>query len=417
MSTCVTARTTTDIQQWDLNTGQVVRSYDGHAGQISSIAFRPMYTPPVTSAATESEATADSAAVDTAEPMNEDSDASSLLADDDLDAMLKKEMSEDETRENTKKHDEAEAEHPPNNANETKEHDPLLDSDADADGDSLFGEQDDSLDADASGEEDDLAAQTKPARSESLGLPGVKEPARLPGTKETEPKKPEPAISLPGARPSPPKQAQSLPTPQPTPQPSSKSLLDKPKTLPKPLFGSMSLSWQHDTDISRFSSDVMLTSTLSGQVLLWDRRVDTKSKEGVRALSLPPGTPPWCVSAAWNHAGDKIYVGRRNETVDEWDVRMLPDTSRPDTVDRSQFGRDPRFVRSLRLPRGSGPVSSVAVMPNDRHIVWCVASMCPNASGSFDNVRLWDTQSTSATDVPFKIVAGHHGGTVSEMRM
>ena len=105
VSTCVTARTTTDIQQWDLNTGQVVRSYDGHAGQISSIAFRPMYTPPVTSAATESEATADSAAVDTAEPMNEDSDASSLLADDDLDAMLKKEMSEDETRENTKKHD------------------------------------------------------------------------------------------------------------------------------------------------------------------------------------------------------------------------------------------------------------------------------------------------------------------------
>ena len=144
------------------------------------------------------------------------------------------------------------------------------------------------------------------------------------------------------------------------------------KSLPKPLFGSMNVSWQYDADVSTFSSDVMLTSTLSGQVLLWDRRVDTKNKHGVRALALPQGTPPWCAGVCWNHAGDKIYVGRRNETVEEWDVRMLPDASRPDTVDRSQFGRAPKHVNTLHLPRGSGPVSSVAMMPNNRHIVWYV---------------------------------------------
>lgn len=106
--------------------------------------------------------------------------------------------------------------------------------------------------------------------------------------------------------------------------------------------------------------------------MLWDRRVDSKSKQGVRALELPSGTPPWCMSVCWNHTGDKIYVGRRNETVEEWDVRMLPDATRSDSVGRSHLGRAPKHVRTLRMPRGSGPVSSVLVMPNNRHLVWCV---------------------------------------------
>ena len=39
------------------------------------------------------------------------------------------------------------------------------------------------------------------------------------------------------------------------------------------------------------------------------------------------------------------------------------------------------------------------------------------SSGSFDNVRLWDIEATESAGVPFKIVAGHHGGTISKMGM
>lgn len=33
------------VLEWDLNTGSVVRSYDGHNSQISSADFQPIYTP------------------------------------------------------------------------------------------------------------------------------------------------------------------------------------------------------------------------------------------------------------------------------------------------------------------------------------------------------------------------------------
>ena len=164
----------------------------------------------------------------------------------------------------------------------------------------------------------------------------------------------------------------------------------------------MDLAWQFDSDMSQFSSDILLTSTLSGQVLIWDRRVDPRTKKGVRALELPPGTPPWCTGACWSWTGDRIYVGRRNETVDEWDVRMLPDVS--GAPRSAAHGTAPRMLGILRMPRGSGPVSSVAMLPNDQHLV----------CASHDNIRLWNT-AAGQRGVPFKIIAGHHGGTVSHM--
>lgn len=33
------------VLEWDLNTGSVVRSYDGHSSQISSAEFQPVHTP------------------------------------------------------------------------------------------------------------------------------------------------------------------------------------------------------------------------------------------------------------------------------------------------------------------------------------------------------------------------------------
>lgn len=155
-----------------------------------------------------------------------------------------------------------------------------------------------------------------------------------------------------------------------------------------------------DAPLTTFSQDVMLSSSLSGQVILWDLRCRNYTSadggaRGVHSLALPSKVPPWCQSAIFNSTGDKVYVGRRNETVDEWDLRMP----------------SARYTRSLRLPSGSGPVYSLAPMPNRRHIV----------CGSYDNLRLWDTQFqpgpslTPEFKVPFKIIAGHHGASLSHV--
>ena len=386
-------------QQWDLHTGQMVRSYDGHAGQVSSIQFRPMHAP----SAPVPEVVIRPGAADGAEG------ASPLEVE--LEAELAHSL---------------EADAPTSDAAPGEEHDAVLDSEREGDdagendNDSLFGEQDESMaephvdgsgesvdadgdsDADADGEADLFDGDdTKPEGEESDDAPlsQVTAPAKAGA----------PSLALPGQqRPETikkeaPKEAPPAPASAPAPAPAQRT---PARPLPKPMFGSMSMPWQYDADVSRFSSDVLLTSTLSGQVLLWDRRVDNKAKPGVRALPLPPHTPPWCTSVCWNHAGDRIYVGRRNETVDEWDVRMLPDVdAERGTGARSSSAKAPQLLQSLRLPRGSGPVSAVSMMPNDRHIV----------CASFDNVRLWDTQPGPGTEVPFKIVAGHHGGTISQI--
>jgi transcriptional activator SPT8 len=46
-----------------------------------------------------------------------------------------------------------------------------------------------------------------------------------------------------------------------------------------------------------FSSDVLLTASIDGQVMLWDRRVHTPGR-GVGRLWMSEKTPPWCVSVS-----------------------------------------------------------------------------------------------------------------------
>ncbi|WFD31245.1 Transcription factor spt8 [Malassezia sp. CBS 17886] len=412
------------VYQWDLNTGQVVRSYDGHAGQISCVAFRPVHpagSPPLSAMGNASTA-ASQTTEDTA--MEEATASTSPFADDELEVELKRTLSETQDGDEDPSGGDADAEKTFAYDDASAEHDAVLDSDG-ADGDSLFGGNDESLadagEADASGEsadgeanstldadgEEDMFddADQPPAPANPVGDGDESDDAPLStlpadGAHAAAPSAAPFPLALPGQK------TEEAPTPpaQLTTQPKTLPMREqRAPELPKPMFGSMNSPIQNTSDVSVFSRDVMLTSTLSGQVLLWDRRVDAKGKNGVRALALPPGTPPWCMSVCWNHAGTQIYVGRRNETVDEWDVRMLPDVhGGPPNV---AAGKEPRFVRSLRLPRGSGPVTAVTVMPNDRHIV----------CGSFDNVRLWDTQAPSDAHVPFKIVAGHHGGMISHL--
>lgn len=48
-----------------------------------------------------------------------------------------------------------------------------------------------------------------------------------------------------------------------------------------------------------FSPDMLLTASIDGQVVLWDRRVHTPGR-GVGRLWMSEKTPPWCVSVSAN---------------------------------------------------------------------------------------------------------------------
>ncbi|PPR03629.1 hypothetical protein CVT24_007745 [Panaeolus cyanescens] len=151
-----------------------------------------------------------------------------------------------------------------------------------------------------------------------------------------------------------------------------------------------------------FSPEILMTTFIDGQIILWDRRVQS-SGQGVGRLEMTDKTPPWCLSACWSADGAQIYAGRRNGTVDVWDVRLLGHTGPSST---------PRLLKTLRNPTSSGVVSCVVAFPDARHI----------ACASIDNIRLWnvaenveDTSARSRGGVQFKIIPGHHGGYISQM--
>ncbi|KAI9315180.1 WD40-repeat-containing domain protein, partial [Dichotomocladium elegans] len=150
--------------------------------------------------------------------------------------------------------------------------------------------------------------------------------------------------------------------------------------------------------------NIFLTTSFDGQCFIWDRREHGKA---ARMLGLPDKTPPWCLSACWSADGSKIYTGRRNGQVDEWDYASQ------------------KLIRSFRMPMNSGPVSYVASMPNGKHII----------CASRDNVRLWNTEIETTANIypegqerptltgssasyktnPFTILPGHHSGSISHI--
>ncbi|KAJ3040559.1 Transcription factor spt8 [Rhizophlyctis rosea] len=112
---------------------------------------------------------------------------------------------------------------------------------------------------------------------------------------------------------------------------------------------------------------ILMATSFDGSVCLYDvrdpvggsvRRIDAKGL----------GSPPWALSACWSNDRRRIYVGRRDGSVDEIDFA------------------EGRLLRKLKLPQNSGHVYNVSMMPNDRHL------LC----ASYDNVRLWDLTKSSA---------------------
>lgn len=73
--------------------------------------------------------------------------------------------------------------------------------------------------------------------------------------------------------------------PLPPPRPAT-TFIPPPKNAP-PLLD--------PTSYSTYSSELLLTASIDGQVILWDRRVQT-SGTGVGRLWMSEKTPPWCLS-------------------------------------------------------------------------------------------------------------------------
>ncbi|KAJ1309760.1 hypothetical protein OPQ81_006526 [Rhizoctonia solani] len=153
----------------------------------------------------------------------------------------------------------------------------------------------------------------------------------------------------------------------------------------------------------RYSHNVLMTAAIDGQITIWDRRVAGSTPgSGVGRLEIPERTPPWCVSACWSADGSQLYAGRRNGTVEVWDMRQT----------RNAHEGTPRLLRTLRNPLSSGAVSCVVAFPDGKHL----------ACASQDNIRLWNVSAEAQAEAtnrsrvaPFKIIAGHHGGTVSQI--
>lgn len=107
-------------------------------------------------------------------------------------------------------------------------------------------------------------------------------------------------------------------------------------------------------DQSQTSTTTFLASAMDGTIRIWDRRVPNP----VARISPRAGVPPWCMSACWSPDGNMIYAGRRNGTVEEYDVH------------KARRGWEPERV--LKFPGGSGAVSAVKPMVNGRHLIWLV---------------------------------------------
>ncbi|KAI0006137.1 WD40-repeat-containing domain protein [Russula compacta] len=180
---------------------------------------------------------------------------------------------------------------------------------------------------------------------------------------------------------------------------SAPPLLPKPPLIPAPA-PKNAPPILDASSYATFSQDIIMTAAMDGQVVLWDCRAPSGSGYGVGRLWMSEKTPPWCLSACWSPNGGQIYAGRRNGTVDVWDVRQLG---------RSGPAEVPRLLKTLRNPPSSGIVSCVVAFPDGRHIA-CACS---------DNIRLWNAAEAGEGEtrgrMQFKIIPGHHGGMVSQM--
>lgn len=342
------------IHDWDLNTGDIKRSFSGSGGQISAIEPRPMSNLPVpeeseypvtingtyssNNAAPPREngifangsvddGRAGASAADGIEdaPGEPDDDMNSLFGDDE-DAVANGDaamMAFSATAEPT-------VNGAPDTTNEPPSM-PGLDEDDDEFSRAIAnGLQEDSMEGDAEGDismADATASSGEPVQAPAATTDGAA--AHDTSAQQTE------AITngLADA---------SSDTVQPNGLPHS----DSPK-----MNGILTNSFTTIADQELMSETTFLDASITGTIRIWDRR----QPNPVARIMPPRGTPPWCMSACWSPDGNFIYAGRRNNSVEEYSLHR-------------GFREGPR--RTFRFPAGSGSVSSVRAMPNGKHLIW-----------------------------------------------
>ncbi|KAG0032785.1 Transcription factor spt8 [Podila clonocystis] len=161
---------------------------------------------------------------------------------------------------------------------------------------------------------------------------------------------------------------------------------------------------QHTAPVSAIKLTPDQQGFISGSwdhsILHWDLNngsvVRTYAGHGSQISSLsyqPDGQPTLTMdfsSPATNYDNNAVMLSTSVD-VDEWDFA------------------DGRLIQSIKMPANSGPVSFVKSLPNNKHII----------CASQDNIRLWNlTELGSKSSLrPFQIIAGHHGGLISNIHV
>ena len=300
---------------WDLNTGQVKRSFDGSGGQISAIEIRPTSTLPVPQESGKVLGSSDTLMSNANPPLTNGVHSNGEVRDGVGSAQVQ------------------------GDANENGHGSPPDSLFGGNDADSLFGDDDDEFSR---------------AIANGMQQPGDEEVAKEMNMTEANPSAPSSGLDQANADSSGVKDGASTTE---LPNGIAHHQSDKlPNGLPHsddaPQVSTVDNARSNSSDNQQApssSQDTFLAASMDGTLRVWDRR-----QPGPVACILPRNAPPWCMNACWSPDGNSIYAGRRNGTVEEFNLHKgLREAD-----------------RTFRFPQGSGPVSAVRVMPNGRHLVW-----------------------------------------------
>ncbi|KAI1350585.1 WD40-repeat-containing domain protein [Xylaria sp. FL0043] len=407
-----------NIFDWDLNTGAVSRQFDGNGGQISAIELRPTSGAPIPAEASEEIFSSDTFMGNNGLP----STAHNLdfKLDGDLGADIKGETNGLGINGHSAQAGDATADGPNSPA-----HDSLFggspgggsDLFGDNDGMGAFGGDDDnefsrammqdsaqdnmpmgdysmsdtnlnpdnaatglpSSDTQQNGGTDGGPVDTTTSNMASLDMTNGATSASLPATQDPTASTAPTSFSM-----------DPLQTGLSTGHEAAAALLPPPPQSPSLVFAAPPAT-HHDT--TQTSDNIFLSASIDGPIRIWDRRMQNP----VARIGNRPGVPPWCMGACWSPDGNWIYAGRRNGTVEEFNIQ------------KARAGWAPERV--LKFPGGSGPVSCVRPMPNGRHLV----------CASHDILRLYDLKRADSTSSrhappPFLIIPGPpRAGVISSL--
>ncbi|PHH70793.1 hypothetical protein CDD80_5719 [Ophiocordyceps camponoti-rufipedis] len=369
------------ILDWDLNTGLVKRSFDGNAGQISSIELRPASGAPVPAEADEpissSTMASNNGAPASGALFNGPSHSGGGQGNGGVAGSLPG--------------PDADASAADARGQASPAHESLFGgSDAgslfgETSGEQPFGHDDDSFGTGLNmmptheGGMDHSADMAMADMEMGKGAETEAEPAQM-QTQAMD-------VDVPTGENGPPAEQASLPVETDTNEAQTHE-----EKEPVERWHSPSTSSPQQYDPSQTSATTFLSSAMDGTIRIWDRRVPNP----VARIGTRVGVPPWCMSACWSPDGNMIYAGRRNCMVEEFDIRKAKRAWEPE--------------RTLRFPAGSGAVSVLKPMVNGRHLV----------CASYDILRLYDLRdqqrSFKHSTVPFLIIPGPpRAGVISSL--